>query len=358
MKKILFIHQSADLYGSDKALLLLVSCLNKDFFKPIVLLPCNGPLVNELIKNQISYHVVPLVKISRKTFSLFGLLRLPFNILKSIHSINKIHNKYKIDIVHSNTLAVLGGAIWAKIRSIKHIWHVHEMIGNPVIVKSFFNVMLTYFSDLIICNSNATLKLISKNNVTISNKSSVIWNGINEPIQTENNKINTFRNQIGINDNTVLITLVGRINRWKGQKLLVNTAEMLINKYKDKIHFLIIGSTPPGQDFFKEELLSLISNLKINKYFSVLDFHKNIDLIWTSSDIAVVPSTEPEPFGYVAIEAMSHKKPVIAANHGGLKEIVIHNKTGFLFNPNDEKDFSSYLEKLINNKDKRKPLSL
>ena len=52
--------------------------------------------------------------------------------------------------------------------------------------------------------------------------------------------------------------------------------------------------------------------------------------IWDSIDIAVVPSTEPEPFGLVALEAMLAKKPVIAAKHGGLTEIIDENKTGFI----------------------------
>ena len=354
MKNILFIHQSADLYGSDKALLLLVSSIDKQLFKPLVLLPCKGPLEKELIKSNIIYYVVPLVKVSRKTFSLMGLISLPYKIFKSIQALNRVNKEYKIDIVHSNTLAVLGGAIWSKLHGIKHLWHVHEMIIEPYIVKSFFNFMLKFFSDLIVCNSNATLNLISQNSNKIKNKSSVIWNGIDIPSEIKNEKIKSFRQKIGIiDDNTVLVTLVGRINRWKGQKLLVNAAKILKNQKIQNLHFLIVGSTPPGQVFLKKELLSLILQLKLNDCFSVLDFHKEINLIWSASDIAVVPSTEPEPFGYVAIEAMSLKKPVIAANHGGLKEIVIHDKTGFLFKPNDEIGFSNYIKILVNERNKR-----
>ena len=48
-------------------------------------------------------------------------------------------------------------------------------------------------------------------------------------------------------------------------------------------------------------------------------------------DISVVPSTEPEPFGLVATESMLSMKPVVAANHGGLSEIIVNNETGFFF---------------------------
>ena len=63
----------------------------------------------------------------------------------------------------------------------------------------------------------------------------------------------------------------------------------------------------------------------------------------------MVPTTDPEPFGLVAIEGMLSKKPIIASNHGGLKEIVIHHKTGLLFEPNNELDLKKSIESLIIN---------
>jgi glycosyltransferase involved in cell wall biosynthesis len=55
--------------------------------------------------------------------------------------------------------------------------------------------------------------------------------------------------------------------------------------------------------------------------------------VWRATDIAVVPSTEPEPFGMVAIEAMACALPVVAAAHGGLLDIVQHDITGLQFEP-------------------------
>ena len=49
-KTILFVHQSSDLYGSDKALLLLSQNLDKKLFVPIIVLPRKGPLFIELQK--------------------------------------------------------------------------------------------------------------------------------------------------------------------------------------------------------------------------------------------------------------------------------------------------------------------
>ena len=85
----------------------------------------------------------------------------------------------------------------------------------------------------------------------------------------------------------------------------------------------------------------------------VIPFQKEIEKFWNSIDIAVVPSTEPEPFGMVVIEAMLAKKPVIASNHGGPTEIIIQNETGLLFEPNNLNSLSHALEKLIKDKQAR-----
>ena len=66
-----------------------------------------------------------------------------------------------------------------------------------------------------------------------------------------------------------------------------------------------------------------------------------------------MPSTEPEPFGLVAVEAMLAQKPVIASNHGGLTEIIKDKQTGLLFEPNNIQQLISSIEVLINDKDLR-----
>ena len=52
MKKILFIHSSAELYGSDKSLLNIVNNMDYEEFEVHIILPCEGPLVNKLKENK------------------------------------------------------------------------------------------------------------------------------------------------------------------------------------------------------------------------------------------------------------------------------------------------------------------
>ena len=134
-KTILFVHQSADLYGSDKVLLALVTKLDRDKWYPIVLLPVDGPLVVELAAIGTECHVVPISRLARTSLSLRGLFELPVNLMRSIRAFNRVLRGRQVDLVHSNTLAVLSGAIWARWHRIPHVWHVHEIILQPQIVR-------------------------------------------------------------------------------------------------------------------------------------------------------------------------------------------------------------------------------
>ena len=65
-------------------------------------------------------------------------------------------------------------------------------------------------------------------------------------------------------------------------------------------------------------------------------------------DIFIVPSiSSSETFGVAAIEASSCSIPVIASNIGGLPEVVIDGKTGYLVPPGDAESIAEKIIKLI-----------
>jgi glycosyltransferase involved in cell wall biosynthesis len=75
--------------------------------------------------------------------------------------------------------------------------------------------------------------------------------------------------------------------------------------------------------------------------------------IFKAVDIAVSPSTLPEPFGLVIAEAMAARRPVIATDSGGPSEIIQDRVNGFLIPRNDPVTFSKRLEELIQDPDLR-----
>ena len=114
MINILFIHQSAELYGSDKTLLLLLKHLDKTKFYAVVVLPNEGILKDELEKENIKVVIAPVLKLSRKMFTPKNIFNFLKDIKKGISILDKLNKEHNFEIVYSNTLAVLLGMIFAK----------------------------------------------------------------------------------------------------------------------------------------------------------------------------------------------------------------------------------------------------
>ncbi len=358
MKTIVFVHQSAEMYGSDKVLFYLAAGIDRKRFSPIVVLPSDGPLKAALEGAGVPVRVLPLVKLSRATFSPLGLLKLPFTVSMSLRAIRRAFLGEKIDVIHSNTLAVLSGGLWAWRENVPHVWHVHEMIVHPSFARRFFPWLLKKLSNKVVCNSNATRDLLTSSEPGLSGRSIVIWNGIEKGCPVNANRPESLRSEFGVGPEDVLVVLAGRINRWKGQGLLVKAANALWEQGVRDVRFLIVGSAPPGQEHFTRSLKEHVAASPARSLITITGFKDDVWTVWDACDIAVVPSTEPEPFGMVAVEAMAAGRPVVAARHGGLTDIVEHDVTGLLFEPGDAAALAASIRTLAASKEKRMSFGL
>lgn len=352
MKNILFIHQSADLYGSDKTLLILLQHLDRSKFNPIVIIPVDGPLNIELDKIDVEVHIAPVLKLYRNIFKPKNILKFFSEYKRAVKFLDSLNEKHHFDIIYSNTLAVLLGMIYAKKRNIRHIWHVHEIIVHPKIIANTFPKLLNKYADVIVCNSEATQDNLIQRTPCIKTKSIVIHNGVEIQDQDKNA---VLKEDFGFKVNDIVITLVGRINRLKGHKLVL-TVFLKYFSTQDNIKLLFVGSPVHGQENYLYEVEKFIEENHLEDKVKILSFTKNLNEIWKITDIALMPSTEAESFGLVAVEAMLAKKPVIGSNHGGVTEIIVQNETGLLFESNNDKALYEAIQQLIKDSDKRKSM--
>lgn len=344
MKKVLFLHSSSELYGSDRSLLNLVKNLDKNKFSILVVLPEQGKLVDELRKlDNVNIIIRKIAVLRRKNLSLKGIITYIKNLISSILFLRKIIKVNDVDIVYTNTSVVFPGGIIAKLLRKKSVWHVREIIENKL-ERKIVSLIVNMFSDVIIANSKSTADAISKN----KNKIRVIYNAV-DSYDTSNNKSNS--------SNTINIGMAGRINRWKGQKLFVDLAEVIC-KTKENIKFQIAGDIYRGEDHILNELKRYISEKNLNDKVELLGQIENMGKFYNDIDIFVLPSIQPEPFGLVIIEAMANGLPVVATNHGGPIEIIDDNLNGYLVDYNDVTEMSIVVNKLIESKELRDKIGL
>jgi glycosyltransferase involved in cell wall biosynthesis len=354
----LFLHGSAEMYGSDKVLLNLVAALRDDVtFAPVVVLHEQGPLFAALEAAGVEVHVATVVKIRRAMFT----PALPFTLWRELRNaasdLDRICAGRRVGLVYSNTLAVLGGAYWAWRRRLRHLWHVHEIIMSPSLVRLGLPQLARGFADRVICNSEQTQAWLLKQVPGLSPRASVIFNGLGPLPAQDLQAVASLRQRLGLQDSDVVATLAGRLNHWKGQGLLIEAASLLKQQNRlGRLHLVIVGDVFAGHEDLRSQLVELAQRLGLTSRVHFLPFVSDIFSVWRASDIAVVPSTEPEPFGMVAIEAMACGLPVVAAAHGGLLDIVVNGQTGFLFEPRNVGALAEYLVTLADDRQLRQRL--
>ena len=174
----------------------------------------------------------------------------------------------------------------------------------------------------------------------------VVHNGVEGPGPTEAWSRPELEQCFGIPTSGPLVVVPGRINDWKGQKLLVQAVKSARHAL-GSVRFVFAGDAPAGQEHFVHELEAAIAQAGLQRSMHCIGFTKDLDRLFAVADLCVVPSTLPEPFGMVAIESMAKGTPVLAAGHGGLVEIIEDNVNGALFIPGSPDDLAAQLRTLL-----------
>ena len=354
-KNIIFVSVSSDLYGASKALLVLVLQIkNKSKeFNPIVCIPYEeGPLKDRLKLEQIEIIEMPVLLLTRSMLKSLSFWNF-FSEYKMAKKILQTKLKGR-DIlwVQSNTLATLFGSFYCFRNKAFHIFHVHEIIDRPWFVKYFFSFLQLIYADKIIFNSFATETFYTNVLKKLKNKSVMIFNGVDRDSEAISNY---YRNDLRLdfynaNKNMFLIGLIGRFNRLKGHKLLLEAFKE-VNSIHPKTKLCFIGSPPEGQENFLDDIKYKIEIENLSSKVTILPFQNDIYKFIDTLDAIIVPSIEPESFGIIAVEAMLSKRIVIASNLGGLSNIIKHKETGILFEVNKKIELTKSIINVIENPD-------
>lgn len=319
-----------------------------------IVLPERGPLIERLEALGMRVHVQSnLSVIDRRSMGSLGRC-LHFAILfpASVTRLVVLLLRYKIDVVHTNTATLPSAAVAAALTRRPHVWHIRELFEEFGSIWKPYQHFISLMSAAIIAISNC---VSDQFDFAIQKKIRVIYDGLDEAdIRPNPADVIIFRRRFP--KEKLLVGVVGRIKRHrKGQEILVRAA-MLLRGRQPNVHYVIVGSSAPGNEAHEIRLREFISECELDSTISLVGETDDPMSVFAALDIAVVPSVQPEPFGLVVIEAMSIGTPVIGSACGGIAEQIVDGTSGLLFAPGDSAALADALDRLIRNGSLRKQL--
>lgn len=154
------------------------------------------------------------------------------------------------------------------------------------------------------------------------------------------------RRILGLPLSGLYVGCIGRFTPWKGQRLFLEIARELLQQGATA-RFVLVGAAFNEDQAFEAQLRAEAGQGLLRDHVHFLPFQDDIVPALSALDILAHTAIRPEPFGRVLVEAMAVGVPVIAANAGGVPEIVTDGVDGALAPPGDCAGFASGLRRLL-----------
>ena len=351
MKRILYLHAGAEMYGADKVLLELIKGLDRQEFEAHVILPNDGVLVEALrqVGAQVSVLDYPILR--RKYFNPKGIADYIRSYNFYAKQIALYAREHSIDMVHNNTAAVLEGIYLKRKLKLPLIWHVHEIIVKPKAISDFINMLMGRYADKIVTVSQAVANHIKQSPFIKDSQVEVIYNGVDNAVYYPMDA-SSIREKFDIAQDALVIGMIGRVNAIKGQNDFIEAVEPLLEKNEQAVAFLA-GGVFPGEEWRLEELDKRIASSSVVSQIHRIDYYDKTSELYNMFDIFVLPSIKPDSLPTVVLEAMACSKPVVGYNNGGIAEMVVDDKSGCLVKPNRPQELSNAISLLLDSSEKR-----
>lgn len=134
------------------------------------------------------------------------------------------------------------------------------------------------------------------------------------------------------------IGMVSVLRSWKGHKYFIKAIPEILTRIPDA-HFYIVGTGPNFQG-----LEDIIRKLSLTGKVTMTGHREDIPEVLASLHILVHPSYANEGVPQTILQALAMERPVVASDVGGIGEVIIDGKTGFLIKP---KDVNGIVQKVV-----------
>jgi glycosyltransferase involved in cell wall biosynthesis len=341
---VAFIDHTAVLGGGEIALCNLIEHLDREQWKPLVILGSDGPLVDRLRKASVEVEVHPLAPVlttirqdrieRRSILSIMRTIAAAGSIIRLARRLKKA----RVKVIHANSLrACVIAGLAGRLTGIPVIWQIHSVVAEPMMTATavrFVRVLARWLPDRIICNSKATAACFPGLEARIR----IIPCG-SDPHRYSPNGTNGWASRVG---------MIARISPLKGQHIFIEAAAQ-VGAHHPAAEFVLAGIPLFVEEAYAKEIEEEARNSPRSDHIRFLGFVDDVPALLRELDIVVQPSIYPEGLGQSVLEAMMAGKPVIASAAGGLRELIDDGQTGRLVAPGDPAALGSAINDLLAN---------
>lgn len=338
----LFVHASSDLYGSDLACLHVVAGVVDAGWDVTVTVPWQGPLVPMLRQSGAEVIELDPLKLRRAELAWPAVLATPFRWARDYARLRRLARSRRFDLVYTTTAPTTGGHLLARRWKVPHVYHVHEIFWHARPLVRGLEGMLRR-ADVVLCCSQAVADQFSPTVPT-----QVAYTGAEVDLSTPVT--------MPFAGPTTQITCVARINEWKGQDVLIDALARLAPTMPGlRLH--LVGDVYRGAADHRVALEQQVARLGLGDVVTFEGERRDAHALIGASDLIVLPSKRPEPFGMVIVEAMLLRRPVIATRAGGPTEVITDGVDGVLVEMDDPVALAEAIAELVGDPDRARALA-
>lgn len=317
-----FTTSAGDWGGASRVLFTNLYLMNRDRLTPLLLLPCAGPIEDELKQRDLRYLIWGPFTEPGKTIAY----------LRSFFRAWRFFKREHVAVIHVNSSNFWRPAelLAARLLGIPILAHYHVINDQPTPALSWCQAAIA-----------VSLYTAEKSLPTAIYKP-VIYN----PISLDRfDAGHSMREEFDLSESDIVVAFLGQIRDIKGVQDFIAMARQIPNP---GACFLIAGECRdpkrfPGS-YSEQDLENMAGDDARIRY---VGYVKNVENIYHAADIVVVPSRWQEPLGLISLEAGACRKPVVATRVGGIPEVVEDGVNGYLVEPGDVDGLTARVMQLI-----------
>ena len=302
----------------------------------------DGELRCDLMQAGVEVVIRPLAVMRRASMSPAGLAQIGAALARDAGGLARLARSRDAALVHTNTSVTLGGSAASRVARLPHVWHLREIYtGFERYWPAYRRLLLS--ADALPCVSQAT-----RDQLGDTSKASVLHDGL--PLVPARAERVAARAALELPTDAFVVAILGRISSWKGQDVLIRALAALGEHDgaadDDEAIALVAGDPWHGEEARLRDLRALAVELGVAERVRFAGFRSDVENLYGAADVIAVPSTQPDPFPNAALEAAAAGCCVVAADHGGLPEMLEDGVTGRLVTPGDPAALAAALAEL------------